>query len=186
MYCLVLCLHLFFYLRVKGICSSFPDLPKWKKPSISSVWWTLLQGLVARKARWEILHRLSEQFYFHLQAYIILQTVSVCNAYAQINPCKGNTDRKSRTATAQWEFLRSYTAAEINHDLVCTFIEVSAVYRFCYKPNLTVLKSCMMLSIINVFDNRELKQLRRRRRRQLQKTIGLMIKTTALHVHHAF
>ena len=35
-------------------------------------------------------------------------------------------------------------------------------------------------------DNRELKQLRRRRRRQLQKTIGLMIKTTALHVHHAF
>ena len=38
------------------------------------------------------------------------------------------------------------TAAEINHNLVCTFIEVSAVYRFCYKPNLTVLKSCMMLS----------------------------------------
>ena len=40
------------------------------------------------------------------------------------------------------------TAAEINHDLVCAFIEVSAVYRFCYKvkPNLTVLKSCMMLS----------------------------------------
>ena len=38
------------------------------------------------------------------------------------------------------------TAAVISHDLVCTFIEVSAVYRFCYKPNLTVLKSCMMLS----------------------------------------
>ena len=35
-------------------------------------------------------------------------------------------------------------------------------------------------------DSRELKQLRRRRRRQPQKTIGLMIKTTALHVHHAF
>ena len=33
-------------------------------------------------------------------------------------------------------------------------------------------------------DNRELKQLRRRRR--LQKTRGLMIKTTALPVHHAF
>ena len=32
-------------------------------------------------------------------------------------------------------------------------------------------------------DNRELKQLRRRR---LQKTIGLMIKTTALPVHNAF
>ena len=40
------------------------------------------------------------------------------------------------------------TAAEINHDLVCAFTEVSAVYRFCYKvkPNRTVLKSCMMLS----------------------------------------
>ena len=38
------------------------------------------------------------------------------------------------------------TAAEITHNLVCTFIEVSAVYRFCYKPNLTVLKSCMILS----------------------------------------
>ena len=36
-------------------------------------------------------------------------------------------------------------------------------------------------------NNRELKQLQRpRRRRQLQKTIGLMLKTTALHVHHAF
>ena len=32
--------------------------------------------------------------------------------------------------------------------------------------------------------DRELKQLRRRR--QLHKTIDLMIKTTALHVHHAF
>ena len=38
------------------------------------------------------------------------------------------------------------SAAEINHDPLCAFIEVSAVYRFCYKPNLTVLKSCMMLS----------------------------------------
>ena len=37
---------------------------------------------------------------------------------------------------------------KLNHDLVCEFIEVSAVYRFCYtvKPNLIVLKSCMMLS----------------------------------------
>ena len=34
---------------------------------------------------------------------------------------------------------------------------------------------------------RELKQLRRRPQRRLQKTKGsLMIKTTALHVHHAF
>ena len=32
------------------------------------------------------------------------------------------------------------TVAEITHDLVCAFIEVSAVYRFCYKPNLAVFK----------------------------------------------
>jgi len=32
------------------------------------------------------------------------------------------------------------TAAEINRDLVSAFIEVSAVYRFRYKPNLAVLK----------------------------------------------
>ena len=37
---------------------------------------------------------------------LILQTVPVCNPYAQINLLsgKGKTDRKSRTATAQWEF----------------------------------------------------------------------------------
>ena len=37
---------------------------------------------------------------------------------------------------------------KLNHDLVCAFIEVSAVYRFCHtvKPNLIVLKSCVMLS----------------------------------------
>ena len=35
--------------------------------------------------------------------------------------------------------------------------------------------------------NRELKQVQRRPQRRLQKkTIGLMITTTALHVHHAF
>ena len=38
------------------------------------------------------------------------------------------------------------TAAEINQDLVFAFIEVSVVYRFCYMPSLTVLKSCMILS----------------------------------------
>ena len=37
-----------------------------------------------------------------------------------------------------------------------------------------------------IFNIRELEQLRRRPQRRLQKTIGLMIKTTALHVHHAF
>ena len=35
-------------------------------------------------------------------------------------------------------------------------------------------------------DNWDLKQLRRRRQQQRQKTIGFMTKTTTLHVHHAF
>ena len=101
-----------------------------------------------QRARWKILHRLSWQFYFHLKAYIILQTIPVCNAYAQINLLsdKGKTDRKNRTATAQWANFTEATTTEVKHDLVCAFIEVIAVYRFCYKPNLTVLKSCMMLS----------------------------------------
>ena len=53
----------------------------------------------------------------------------VCNPYAQINLLSGNgrTDQKSRPVTTQWEFTEA-TAAETNHDLVCAFIEVSAVY----------------------------------------------------------
>ena len=39
--------------------------------------------------------------------------------------------------------------------------------------------------LLKLLINRELKQLRLRRR-QLQKSIGLMIKTTALHVHYSF
>ena len=35
-------------------------------------------------------------------------------------------------------------------------------------------------------DNRDLTKLRMRRQRERQKTIGLMSKTTTLHVHHAF
>ena len=71
-----------------------------------------------------------------------MQTVPVCYPHAQINLLsgKGKTDRKSRTAN-NGNFTEA-TAAEINHDLVCAFTEVSAVD----KPNLTVLKSCMMVS----------------------------------------
>ena len=50
----------------------------------------------------------------------------------------------------------------------------------------------MAITVVNghedndYYNSRELKQLRRRPQRRPQKTIGLMIKTTALHVHHAF
>ena len=61
----------------------------------------------------------------------------------------GKGKNKPKVVPEQLQHNRNFTeatAAVISHDLVCTFIEVSAVYRFCYKPNLTVLKSCMMLS----------------------------------------
>ena len=52
---------------------------------------------------------------------LILQTVPVCNPYAQINLLsgKGKTDRKSGTATAQLVIsVTEVTAAEINRDHV--------------------------------------------------------------------
>ena len=65
----------------------------------------------------------------------------VCYPYAQINLLsgKGKTDRKSRTAN-NGNFTEAKALDDsLNGDLV------RAVYRFCDKPNLTVLKSCMML-----------------------------------------
>ena len=65
------------------------------------------------------------------------------------NPCKQINLLQAKVAPEQLQHNSNFTeatAAEINHNLVCTFFEVSAVYRFCYKPNLKVLKSCMMLS----------------------------------------
>ena len=57
-------------------------------------------------------------------------------------------------------------------------IDIDRVKKFC----LHVFTSNIRLRAFN----RELKQLRRRLQRQLQKTIDLMTKTTALHLHHAF
>ena len=52
------------------------------------------------------------------------------------------------------------------------------------KSQLNLLQS---IQIVEDSDHtRKLKQLRRRRREQLQRTTGLMIKTTALYVDHAF
>ena len=102
-----------------------------------------------QRARWEILHRLSKQFYFHRQFYIILQKVTVCNPYKQKIFYSEQGKNRPKVAPGQLQHNRNFTeatATEINHNLVCTFIEESAVYRFCYNPNLTVLKSCMMLS----------------------------------------
>ena len=60
------------------------------------------QGGGAR-ANSKVRNRLSKQFCFHRQVYIILQTVPVCNPYVQINLLsgEGKTDRKSQTPTAQ-------------------------------------------------------------------------------------
>ena len=52
---------------------------------------------------------------------LILQTVPVCNPYAQINLLsgKGKTDRKSRTAAAQSEFHRSYSRRNKPRSCLC-------------------------------------------------------------------
>ena len=121
MYCLALSLCVYFYLRVKEICSSLVDLLKWKKSSITSVWWTLLPGRGARPKSKERNLASSLLTLFSPQVYIRLQTVPVRNAYAQINLLsgKGKTDRKSRTATVQWEFHQSYGRRNILRSSLC-------------------------------------------------------------------
>ena len=67
--------------------------------------------------------------------------MTVCNPYKQINLLlyrQGKNRPKVATEQLQhnaWNFTEA-TAAEINHNLVWRFMEVSSVYRFCYKPNL--------------------------------------------------
>ena len=121
MYCLALSLCVYFYLRVKEICSSLVDLLKWKKSSITSVWWTLLPGRGARPKSQERNLASSLITLFSPQVYISLQTVPVRNAYAQINLLsgKGKTDRKSRSATAQSEFHRSYSRRNKPRSCLC-------------------------------------------------------------------
>ena len=48
---------------------------------------------------------------------------------------------RPKVAPEQLQHNRNFTevtAPEINHNLVGMFIEVSVVYRFCYKPKLTL------------------------------------------------
>ena len=94
-----------------------------------------------------ILFSSTSLYYFENSAHL----KSLCANKSSVR--EGETGRKSRTAAAQSEFHRSYSRRNKQWNkprscLVCAVIEVSAVYRFCYKvrPNLTVLKSCMMLS----------------------------------------
>ena len=65
--------------------------------------------------------------------------------YSRWVPLRGKQTERAEQLEHNGNFTEA-TAAEINQDLVCAFIEVSVVYQFCYMPNLTVLKSCMILS----------------------------------------
>ena len=70
-------------------------------------------------------------------------------------------------------------------DAIRVYCNFTAGGETCVPPSRdTVVFLFCVFSSSNELD-RELKQLRRRRRRQIHKTIDLMIKTTALHVHHA-
>ena len=61
---------------------------------------------------------------------IILQTASVRNPYAQRNLLSDKEKNRKKEKAEQLQLNGNFTeatAAEISHDLVCTFIEVSAV-----------------------------------------------------------
>ena len=76
---------------------------------------------------------------------ISIMTRSSSHLVREMDQNSGSIKTKNEQLQHNGNFTEA-TAAEINHNLVCTFIEVSVGYRFCYKPNITVLKSCIMLS----------------------------------------
>ena len=139
MYCFALCLYLYFYLRVKEICSLFLDLAKWKKKNVhKQCLMDLMEREQGEKSCIESYNNIIfiDKFLLFYKQY--LWRINLLSG-------KGKADRKSRTATAQWEFHRSYVRRNKPRSGMCA--EVSAVYRFCYKPNpFTVLKPCMILS----------------------------------------
>ena len=82
----------------------------------------------------------------------------VCNPYEQINLLsgKGKTDRKSRTATAQWEFYRSYgrknKPARSSICLCvhsCMMLSRSSIMVFCFSkdliPHVSLRSACKLI-----------------------------------------
>ena len=142
----MLCLYVHFYLRVKEICSSYLDLLKQKiRPFNSNVWWTLSTGQGEGARRKSKVRNLASSLITILFSSTILYYFANTDWLWSLWANKKHRPKVAPEQLQHNENFTEATAAEINHDLVCTFIEVSAVYRFCYKPNLTVLKSCMML-----------------------------------------
>ena len=90
-------------------------------------------------------------FYFHRLVYIILQTVPDCNAYAQIDllsPQGKNRPKEQDSYSTQCKF---YRFGSYDPRIACAFIEVSAVYRFCYKPEPHSFK--ILYDNVYIFDN---------------------------------
>lgn len=132
-----ICLY-FFHPRVKQICSSYLDLHESK-----NIWpLVVFDGLSLpgkekereQWARWEILQRLTCQFYFSsttLSLYYFansacLQTLTANkSSFRQREKQTERAEQLQRSGKLAEERKALAAAAEINHDLVCGFIEVS-------------------------------------------------------------
>ena len=129
------CLYVYVYLGVKEICSSYLDLLYYRQRG-------------GARANSKVRNRLSQQFIF-IDKFILFckHCPFVILMRNKFSIRQGeNRPKEPNCYSTMGISVTEASAAEINHDLLCAFIEVSAVYRFCSKPNLTVLKSCMMLS----------------------------------------
>ena len=121
--CLVLCLYVYFYLRVKEICSSYLDLLIINKKFNSNVWWTLLtgQGEGARtksKMRNLASSLISVLFSLTISHYFANSDCLWCLWANESSIGKGKTDQKQRPGE-QLQHNGNFTeatAAEINHD----------------------------------------------------------------------
>ena len=134
----VLYMFIFFHPRVNQICSSYLDLHESKniRPLV------VFDGLSLpgnekegeQRASWEILHRLTCQFYFSstiLSLYYFansacLQTLTANkSSFRQREKQTERAEQLQRNGKLAEERKALAAAAEINHDLVCGFIEVS-------------------------------------------------------------
>ena len=156
MYCLVY-MHVFISEWKRSVVHTWIYLTK-KNSSIRSVY--IFDGLCYRQSRGSACKQLGEKsslitiLFSSTSLYYFENSARLKSLWANKSSIRQGENRPKEPKSCSTIGIspKLYTAAEINseinHDLVCAVIEVSAVYRSCYKvkPNLTVLKSCMMLS----------------------------------------
>ena len=118
---------------------------KKKNSSISSVWWTLLPGRgkqtksKVRNLASSLITMTYNNYYIILFSSTSLYYFTNCACLQCL--CANKTSIRQGKKKNRPKEPDSYSTMVISPKLRpqnCLFIEVSAVYRFCYKPNLTV------------------------------------------------